>query len=147
MLIELREVGWKSFSVFGILLMHNRHEVVCRVIELGTFETESKIEIIGCLLCCSMVDESALDHQNEMVEKSIDIWVRLMNGHYHSFVLLTCHIRQILYDNEWSEWVKPWGRFIQNDDLWITDELKGNRGPLSFSSRDTFDELASHNDI
>ena len=71
MLIELGEVGCKSLYVFGILLVHNRHEVVWRVIELGTFETESKIEIIGCLLCCSMVDESTLDHQNEMVKKSI----------------------------------------------------------------------------
>jgi len=147
MLIELREVSWKSFSIFGFLLMHNRHEIICRIVKLGTFQTKTLIEIIDCLICSSVVDEASLDHQNEVVEKSKDIWVWLMNGHYDCFVLFMCHVGQILYDNKWCEWVQSWGGLIQNDNLWIADKFKSNRCSLSFSSGNTFDKLASHHNI
>lgn len=50
-----------------------------------------------------MVDESTLDHEDEVVEKSEDIRVRLMDSHDNCLVLFFGHVGKILDNDERSE--------------------------------------------
>ena len=92
--------------------MHYRHEVISRVVELWTPQTEVSIEVVNCFLSCSLINQPTLDHEQESIEELKYLTVGLMNSHYDSFTPLLRQILQILHNNERSQRIQTRCRLI-----------------------------------
>lgn len=147
LLIIAPEVLRVSLYIFRGLVVYDGHEVISWIAELGAGEFEVAWEIVSCIITWALVDESAIDEEDESIEEVIDVGVRLMDGHEDGLVCLCRKRFEVADDDKGCEWVQAWSWLIEHQHIRIADQLKRNRCSLSFSSWYALDEHSSNDHI
>ena len=68
-------------------MMHNPHEIVCRVEKCWTFESNTGKMIYYVYSSMSLIDELTFNHEHYVVEEIPNVSRGLVNCEHHSFVL------------------------------------------------------------
>ena len=68
-----------------------------------------------------------------------------MNRTNDSLVALSCKLLEALHDSHSCEAIQAAGRLVEDDTLWIGDELYSNRCALPLTARDSLLEDRAYN--
>lgn len=78
--------------------MDNVNQKISRIVKIGANQPKIVLEVVKRILSSALVNDSALDHQNQFVEDIEDLVVGLMNGQEDSFALLGKTFQLVDYD-------------------------------------------------
>ena len=141
------KVGEVVSAVFRVVRVHIVDQKLGGVDEGAALPLECLSEVGLCGAGCSLVGELALDHEEQAVELTEDITVRLVDGHYYGLVISPGQQAQVVHDDEGSQRVESGGGLIEHDHLGIANQLEGDGSPLPLAAGNTLDEWATYEHI
>lgn len=121
---------------------HDAHEVVGGVAELGTSIVDT-CEIVYSFVSLIEENDLALGQEHQSIHHFENVRVRLMDSLNDGSAALG-EFLESFHDRSGCEGVETCGRFVQENQLWISNQLDTNGGSLTLTTRNTFYERPSN---
>mmetsp|Transcript_28344 Transcript_28344/g.65734 ORF Transcript_28344/g.65734 Transcript_28344/m.65734 type:complete len:211 (+) Transcript_28344:1704-2336(+) len=132
-------------QVFDIDRLSDIHDPISGVVILGVGVAVLG-EVIRNSADCSLVHDTALVHENQVVKGVENFGCGLMDGKEHTGTGIGDLLEDLAKLHS-REGVKSRSGFIEKDESGLGDEFDSDTGALAFSTGDSLDEGSSHNGV